>query len=230
MKVAMKDRLYFHDLPPRTITKLNDYFRFKNPAYSNIKRFSPTGGRYSKVPKYVHAGEIDGDVFMLPRSVELPEAYLPKEVLESEIADHRITAPVKFPSYETVVRNLKASGIILNAPQRAAVKKFDKLIQDPAEIAPGFLLKAGTGVGKTIAMLLMARSAVQRTLNVTHRELIYNVWLDDIRRMYANTLDVRGLRRTDDPTPGKHITVAMLQTLHRRGSAFQQKVCKHTAQ
>ena len=212
MDVTMSDRLYIEGCP--TQSGLMRHFRITNPQYLQVKRFSPTGGKYSPVPPFLYAGIEDGETLMLPRSVVLPEELLPEEMLDVEVADKRVKAPVKFPS---------TINITLNKMQTAMQQRFEKVCRE--EVPPGFLCRVDMSFGKTIGMLNLARVAGQKTLVLTHRKIIFDVWRKDIDKMFGRSIDV-GLVNATSKSIGKHITIGMLQTIQNRNALWLEQFLK----
>ena len=203
MEAILSDRLYLHGIPTETITGLNEHLRITNPKWQDVKRFSRTGGRYTSVSQFIYAGEVLGDHdIALPRSVILPAELLPSKLLELDIKDKRNKSPITFPPLR----------VTLNSMQKAVAVKFKQIIAE--DIPPAFLLKAGTSFGKTICMLNLARIAKQKTLVLTHRQLIFDTWVADIDKAFAGATTA-GIVRQSKIRIGEHYTVAMLQTLDR---------------
>jgi hypothetical protein len=148
MKAFIKDRLYLQEFPLADSEAIHEHFKIPNPKYASIMKFSPTGGKYTKEPTHIYAGEItmEGTV-VLPRAVEIPDNLLPEKAQGLDVTDRRVKVPVKFPK----------ACMQMNIMQKALVASFKtKCLGE--EVPSGFLLMAGTSFGKTIVFPLKIAS------------------------------------------------------------------------
>lgn len=206
MKIILKDRLYFYGLQSSLVDALHDHFRIPNPAFAAVKKYSKYGTRFTKVPEYLClADRLSATSISLPRGITLPQEKKFDSLLDIEIEDERVCLPkISFP----------LPALKLNNMQERLEKQFVAAISK--EVSPAFLVVAGTAFGKTIGMLNITRLTRQPVLILTHRVLIRDVWLAEIKKFFAGKADVGCIQgKPSQWERGKHFTVAMEQTLHR---------------
>lgn len=209
--MVLSDQVYFHNAPDCLRDALDEHFKIENPAYKNVMRFSTSGGRYTQVPEHIRGlKQLSPSCFSLPRAVQFPDKAV-APYAEVVIQDKRTKVPVEFPAVR----------VTLNPMQKQLLTSFQKACL--ADIPDGLLLKAGTSFGKTIGMLRLAAEAGQRTLILTHRKLIFDVWLAEIEKVFGwgRTHACVGSIQGAHCQLGTHITVAMLQTLSRQRDRYQ---------
>lgn len=206
MKALLTGGLELHGFPPEFVYALHDHFRVRNPAYQNVVRFSPHGVKYTNVPEWLHAGDVNKERAIFPRCITLPESLLSSagSLANLEVEDQRVRAPARHP--EPVLAP--------HAGQRSVLERFEKLLRRD-EAARGWLLVAGTAFGKTILGLELLRRLKQRSVVIVHREIIKQAWFADAGKFYGS---LSGVSLIQGPPSGweigKHLTIAMAQTLN----------------
>jgi len=185
------------DLNPEVIHFLREKLNFMNAEWLMKRRL---GKSVYQVQKYFKLVEEVGDEIHLPRGFLNPFiAFLQERKVPHRLIDHR-------PTYE---QETFSSTIQLRTPQAAVINQV--LQHDQGVIV------APSGSGKTIIGLeLIARRALP-ALILVHRKPILDQWVERTQTFLGIPKLKIGRYSGVKKKIGRHITIALLQSLSRKG-------------
>jgi superfamily II DNA or RNA helicase len=197
MKFELKDKIYLNGITTDTYHAIRQLLTIENPAYAEAEKM----GRWTgDMEQHLHFYEAIPNGLACPRGAARKLyneccAYHGENVT---IVDNRRTLdPVNF-TFQGELRPLQAD----------AVKGFTR--QDMG------LLQSPTGAGKTVMALSLIADRKQPALIVVHTKELLNQWVDRIGTFLGIQADEVGIIGNGKFQIGDHITVAMVQTLHKR--------------
>lgn len=189
------------DPSPEALDYFHAKMKLKNPEYASAKRHS-ANPLFVRVPQFVRLGRFDEveNVLYLPRGYDLsdfPEGSLPEDLIAEDL---RVSVPAKWPEPVKFQPNNMQQEVLRRCRKRPVATE-------------DFLFQAGTGTGKTMGMLELARFRGQRTLVVMHRHSLMVTWRKCLSEFYPHALDVFGELSGNARKEGSVCTLAMVQTL-----------------
>jgi superfamily II DNA or RNA helicase len=197
MKFELKNKIYLQGITTDAHHAIRHLLTIENPAFQEAEK----QGRWT--------GDMEPDLHFyesIPNGLACPRgaarrlyneccAYYGEDIT---IVDSRRTLdPVNF-TFQGELRPLQAD----------AVKGFSR--QDMG------LLQSPTGAGKTVMALSLIADRRQPALIVVHTKELLNQWVDRIGTFLGIPADQVGIIGDGKFLVGEKITVAMVQTLHKR--------------
>jgi len=206
--VTVRDRLTLKPLSTPLKRRLVDDTSVDNPTYRDLEKYSPYD-----IPFYVKP-KIQMAKFNTDGSLSVPRGYgfgvmggLDKlETHGFRIVDDTVTAPVDFPSWKITPNDL----------QNQALMKLEGELQRPTRPFPNFLLVLPTATGKTVLAAMAASMMGQKTLVLTHRQLVANSWRRDLVKTYGFQDSDIGTIQGKKTHLGDQFTVAYLQSMFKK--------------
>lgn len=184
-------------LPDKLYRFLKQNLNFPNPEYIEKQR---RGYSTWQTHKFIQTIETaDGGILIPAGFLNEIENYSKNHGLSLKIDDRQILKPLpKFNVGFTLRPNQKRTATMLLKHDRA-------------------ILEAQPGFGKTMVALYTVKRRQQNTLVIVHTRSLLEQWKKQIEKHFEleeDDLDILGEGRWQ---PGRKITVASYQTLHRRG-------------
>lgn len=175
-----------------------------NPVYQDILRYSPTGGRFTKVPSHLYYYSKNPDGLYLPRGLNVLE-YLDEESLQIKYVGGGV---------KTVMPDLDVSPNDVQQEFLDALKK-----PSYRDFSGTYLFVSPPGSGKTISSLMAAKYWGRKTLILVNQNEIMDTWLRDIEKAFGGRTKP-GIIQGPRFDIGEHFTVAMGQTLIKRTKRY----------
>jgi superfamily II DNA or RNA helicase len=196
LTVSKTCRIYqFSALPKRVLDALHTRFTFANPAFSDLERLGKWTGR---TPRELCFLAVSDNQVAIPRGATRQALnILDAHGVEYRLDDRRRTLPEV---------NFTFTGK-LRPYQQEAVASI---------LARDFgTLSAPTGSGKTCMALHVIAERQQPALIVVHTKELMEQWVDRIMSFLGLSGHEIGRIGSGKQTIGKHITVALVQSLYK---------------
>jgi len=185
---------------------------FNNPQYLMARKHSPTG--YTNIEKYVELYSKSDDSIQFPRGFPLDRlsSRSRKYLDAAKIVDMRCENAVSWPDMT----------LEPNKEQKALLSAFTQAISGSKCPFGNYLLQGSTSMGKTIALLMIARATKQKTLVLYHRNTIKKSWTDDLKFALGLGSKEVGVIQGEKFKIGEVITLASIRTLFRRQERWDE--------
>ena len=196
--------------PPKVvINEMLDLHRFRNPVYDAAVNFSPYDRVSPLIPEWLEfAWKSQGGDLYVPRGVDtdLFSKELSRQWDNIEWTDSRTSNKVEWPEPK----------LALNAQQNAVISVIKKVRKNGTRPFGNLLILGSTSMGKTITGIELCRRFRQKALVLVPTELILRAWYSDLQKYLGLKPDQVGLIKRAKWKIGEQITLASVQTLHRR--------------
>lgn len=213
MEITVRNALDISGLKSSELAEIEKRCTIRNPEYDLILRFSPSGGKYTKVPKYIKLFNRSGKFITCPRGLNVESLLkLPKDsLLRLIVSDERTGKTEDWPDF-------------LVSPKQAQEEILDAFDRDQSyrRRTGTYLFVSPTGSGKTISSLMVAAKLEQKTLILVHTNLIRDTWIRDIEKSLGIPKKEIGFIQGSKFKIGELITIAMIQTFQKRSDRWKE--------
>jgi len=207
-RITVRNRLTLTPVSSPLARRILEETSVKNPVYSDLKKYSPY-----EIPFWVKP-KIQMSKVLKDGSITIPRGYGfgalgglgGLQTHGFQIVDNTVTAPVEFPSWKISPNDL----------QIPVLDRLQEELQRPTRPFQNFLLVLPTATGKTVLAAMAASLMGQKTLVLTHRQLVANSWKRDLVKTYGFKEADIGLIQGSKATIGEQFTVAYLQTMFKK--------------
>jgi len=191
--ITDKTRVPFGDVGAAAVEKIQQKLTIRNPQFEAVKKFSPWGTKFTKIPEFIRNYVRQPDALLIPNGFDVKPF-----VNGAVIKDKRVEVPVKFPE------------------PRIELYPWQKEVGEIVKRTGGGVILAETSAGKTVGALSVAAHLGQKTIVLLHRMPLFEGWYKDIEKLFGIGRDAVGLIKRDTWKIGYAITLASVQTLIRR--------------
>jgi len=207
-RITVRNRLTLTPASSQLARRILEETSVKNPVYSDLKKYSPYEIPFWVKPKIQMSKVLKDGAVSIPRGYDFKAMGGPGGLQAHgfRVIDDTVTAPVDFPSWEISPNDL----------QIPVLDKLQRELERPTRLFHNFLLVLPTATGKTVLAAMAASLMGQKTLVLTHRQLVANSWKRDLIKTYGFKESDIGLIQGSKATIGAQFTVAYLQTMFKK--------------
>jgi superfamily II DNA or RNA helicase len=206
INIVIDDYVRVSGLPRESFDMVLKRLTYPNPKFLNALKFGQ--GNVSWIPRTVRSYGYDHNELWLPKGyyMEFLAQVVAKSGSPYQIVDLRHKDKVPVPKIHGVLRSYQ-----------------EKMIQEAMVYpGPGFIMQAPPGTGKTFTGLELARRLGRRTLWITHTKELANQTrqaASDLFKIPKKEIGVIGQGKFH---LGQFLTIATVQTLHRRREKLKE--------